>query len=177
MLHWCYRVIHPPSYHAVTLKGHHARGTRTDVWACDILHMCLSVCAHVCVSTNGALRHFPSLLTDDRSTHLCLALSLPSRLCLTVRPRCDSMFPISERIGALAAKGGGGRKVIEGERQSRHSGLSSCLFSASERQSWWEKSSVYQMSLLNTASVGYTAAVSPGQIIISFLSLGLISVL
>lgn len=43
MLNWCYSIIHP-SYHAVTLKGHHLHGTNNDVWACDISHVCVCVC-------------------------------------------------------------------------------------------------------------------------------------
>lgn len=106
MLYWCYSIIHP-SYHAVTLKGHHPHGAHIDVWACDISRVCMCVC------TRAAVWEFPSLHPDEPSTHLCLVLSLPSRLFLSVRPRCDSMFPISERIGTL-----GGRKK-KGERGSK----------------------------------------------------------
>lgn len=53
--------------------------------------------------------------------------SPPSGLCFSVRPRCDSMFPISERIVT------GQKKVRDGKRQSCHSGLSICLFSIGAR--------------------------------------------
>lgn len=141
MLYWCYSIIHP-SYHAVTLKGHHPHGAHIDVWACDISRVCMCVC------TRAAVWEFPSLHPDEPSTHLCLVLSLPSRLFLSVRPRCDSMFPISERIGTL---GGRKKKVREGARQSCHSGLGICLFSIGVRRCWWEKSTVYQMSSLHIA--------------------------
>lgn len=39
MLHGCYSIIQP-SYQAVTLRGHHPLGTRTDVQACDISRAC-----------------------------------------------------------------------------------------------------------------------------------------
>ena len=150
MLHWCYSII-DPSYHAVTLKGHHPHGTHIDVWG--LWHItCVCVC--VCVCVRAAVWEFLSLRPDDPSTRLCLVLSLPSRLFLSVRPRCDSMFLISERIGTLGE--GVKKKVREGARQRCHSGLGICLFSIGVRRCWWEKSAVYQMSLLNTAGWALT---------------------
>lgn len=90
---WCYSTIHP-SYHAVTLKGHHPRGAHIDVRACDISHLRMK----------ATVREFLSLHPGDLSTHLCLISSLPSRLFCSGRPRCDSMFPISEKIGTLGGE-------------------------------------------------------------------------
>lgn len=110
-----------PSYHAVTLKGLHTYGTHIDVFG--LWHVYVRASAW----WNPSCLRTPS----DPSTHFCLALSLPSRLSFSERTRCDSMFPIA--------------------KQSCHSGLGICLISIGVRQCWWEKSAVYQMSLLSGA--------------------------
>lgn len=83
---------------------------------------------------------------------MCLSFSL-----CKVRPRCDSMFPISERIGTLGAKREREREWERGARQSCHSGLGICRFSIGVRQCWWEKNTVYQMSLLNIAQAAWAS--------------------
>lgn len=97
MLHWCYSTTRP-SHHAVTLKGHHPHGTHIDVWDCNISHVCTyaheSGCETVPVSVSW-WSFYPFL------PHV---ISFPSRVFLSERPRCDSMFLISERIGTLGEK-------------------------------------------------------------------------
>lgn len=132
MLHCCYSIIHA-SYHAVTLKGHHPHGTHIDVWACDISQLL-------------------SLHTGDPSTlfffGLVLSLpSLPSHLFLPGRPRCDSMFPKSESIGTL-----GGKKRERGSKTELPQWfLASVCSQLVCGGAGGEKSTVYQMSLLNIA--------------------------
>lgn len=126
MLHWCYSIIHP-SYHAVTLKGHHPHGTHIDVWACDISQLL-------------------SLHPSDPSTHFCLILSLPSRLFLSGRPRCDSMFPKSEWIGTPGEK-----KWVREQDRAATVVLASVCSQLVCGGAGGEKSTVYQMSLLNIA--------------------------
>lgn len=130
MLHWCYSIIHP-FYHAVTLKGHHPHSTHIDVWAYDI--SCLCVCVHESGCVRVALCALMILPPIFVSYYLSLHVSF-----LSARPRCDSMFPISERIGTLGEKKG----AREGARQSCHSGLGICLFSIGVRRCWWEKSTL-----------------------------------
>lgn len=91
-----------------------------DVWACDM-----------CMCVQAPVKSLMSRHPGDPPTHFCLALSLPSRLFLFERTRCDSMFPIA--------------------KQSCHSGLGICLISNGVRRCWWEKSTIYQMSLLSSA--------------------------
>lgn len=136
MLYWRSSIRHP-SYHAVTLKGHHPPGAHTDVWACDISHAC------VCESIRQAVWDFLSLHPDDPSTHFCLTLSLPSHLCKT--QMWQHVSHIRENWYTRRGK-------------SCHSGLSICLFSIGTRQSCWEKSTADQMSLLNTERWLYNEA-------------------
>lgn len=58
---------------------------------------------HTCVCTRQLCESAPRR-PDHPSIHLCLVLSLPSRLFLSGRRRCDSVFPISERIGTLGGE-------------------------------------------------------------------------
>lgn len=129
-MHRCYRITHP-SYRAVTLKGYHPHGTHIDVHgACDISHVCMRMRA-----------------SERESSRLCgLVIPLPSFFfvscyhCVHVsfslaRPRCDSMFPISETIGILGDK----KRMREETSLSCHTGLGICLFSTSVRQRWWEE--------------------------------------
>lgn len=128
------------------------------------VHGCVCVRVHM----KEAVWHFLSLNPDDPSSHLCLALSLPSRLCLSVQwdPDVTACFPYQRELVHWEPKQK--KKVREVERQSCHSGLSICLFSIGARQGWWEKSVVYQMSLLKIVSVDlYSEAATQRKIILS----------
>lgn len=70
-----------------------------------------------------------ALCAPEESFHPSLSRVTPppSGLSFCVRPRCDSMFPISERTVT------GQKSVRDGKRQSCHTGLSICLFSTGAR--------------------------------------------
>lgn len=79
-------------------------------------------------------------------TYLCLMSFPPSGLCFSVRPRCDSMFPISERIVIDQKKKCEGLKKAELSQWSQH------LPVFNWREIWTGGRRVYHMSHLKSVS-------------------------